>query len=118
VITGWLFKIVVSFAVAGLLVVELGSPLVTRGQIDGVAHDAANSAALELLDHSSVDRARAVAQAIADEENVVLEAFTIDQRGLRVTVMRKAWSMVLKKWDKTKTWYDVRVTATAKTAKS
>ncbi|HEX2700370.1 MAG TPA: hypothetical protein VHM89_09245 [Acidimicrobiales bacterium] len=117
-ITGWLFKIVASFVLVGLLVVEIGSPLVARAQIDGVAHDAADSAALELLDHNDVERARAVAQEIADDNDVVLEVFTVDQRGLRVTVMRKAWSLVLKKWDKTKTWYDVRVTATARTAKS
>jgi len=117
VITGWLMKIVLSFVLVGVLAVELGAPLVTRAQIDGVAHDAADSAALDLLDHNDLERARAVAQEIADDKDVVLESFTVDNRGLRVTVARQAWSLVLKKWDKTKTWYDVRVTATASTAK-
>jgi len=118
VITGWLMKIVVSFVLVGLVLVEVGSPLVTRGQIDGVAHDAADSAALDLLDHNDPERARQVAQDIADDKDVVLEAFTIDQRGVRVTVVRQAWSLVLKKWDRTKSWYDVRVTATATKARS
>lgn len=112
-VTGWLFKIVLSFVLVGVLIVEIGAPLVTRAQIDGVAHDAADSASLDLLDHNDVDRARVVAQEIADKQNVVLESFTVDQRGVRVTVARKAWSLFLNKWDKTKTWYDVRVTATA-----
>ena len=116
-ITGWLLKIVLSLVVVGLLLVELGSPLVTRVQIDGIAHDAADSAALALLDQNNVERARAIAQEIADDGDVVLESFTVDQGGLRVTVARKAWSLVLKKWDKTETWYDVRVTATAETTK-
>lgn len=116
-ITGWLLKIVLSFVAVGLLVVELGAPLVTRAQIDGVAHDAADSAALDLLDHKDLERARKVAQDIADDKDVVMESFTVDNRGLRVTVARKAWSLVLKKWDKTESWYDVRVTATASTAK-
>jgi hypothetical protein len=117
VITGWLVKIVLGFVLVGLAVVELGAPLVTRAQIDTVAHDAADSAALDLLDHQDLERARAVAQEIADDQDVVLESFTVDNRGLRVTVARKAWSLVLKKWDKTDSWYDVRVTATASTAK-
>lgn len=115
-IVGWLVKIVLGFALTGLMIVELGSPLVTRGQIDGVAHDAADSAALALLDHNDLERARAVAQEIADDKNVTLESFTVDNRGLRVTVVRQAWSLVLKKWDRTDSWYDVRVTATASTA--
>ncbi|MGI8685341.1 MAG: hypothetical protein ACR2MO_09685 [Acidimicrobiales bacterium] len=116
-IAGWLVKIVLSFVLVGLLVVELGAPLVTRTQIDGVAHDAADSAALDLLDHNDLTRARQVAQDIADDKDVILESFTVDNRGLRVTVARQAWSLVLKKWDRTETWYDVRVTATANTAK-
>jgi len=118
VITGWLLKIVVSFAVAGLLVAELGAPLVTRAQIDDVAHDAADNAAFDLLDHNDFARAKAVAQQIADDKGVVLENFTVDQRGVRVTVARESWSLVLKKWDKTKSWYDVRVTATGTKVRS
>lgn len=117
-ITGWLLKIVLSFVVAGLIIAELGAPLVTRAQIDGVAHDAADNAALDLLDHNDLERARAVAQEIADDKDVVLEAFTVDQRGVRVTVARKSWSLVLGKWDTTRSWYDVRVTATATKVRS
>jgi hypothetical protein len=118
VITGWLFKLVLSFVIVGLAVVELGSPLVTRAQIDSVAHDAADSAALELLDHRDLERAKAVAQEIADDEDVFLERFSVDQNGVQVTVARKAWSVVLKNWGKTKSWYDVRVTATATKGRS
>lgn len=117
-ITGWLLKIVLGFAIAGLLVVELGSPLVTRAQIDDVAHDVADTAVLDLLSHNDLERARSVAQGIADEKDVVLESFTVDQRGVRVTVARKAWSLVLDRWERTKSWYEVRVTTTASRVRS
>ena len=117
-VTGWLLKIVLSFVLAAVVIAELGAPLVTRGQIDGVAHDAADNAALDLLDHNDVERAKAVAQKIADDHDVVMEEFSVDQRGVRVTVARKSWSLVLKNWDKTKDWYDVRVTATATKTRS
>lgn len=112
-VTGWLLKIVISFVIVGIGVVELGSPLVTRTQIDGVAHDAADSAALELLSNNDVDRARAVAQEIADDKDVAMESFTVDQNVVRITVVRQAWSLVLKKWDRTDSWYNVKVTAVA-----
>lgn len=113
-ITGWLSKIVVTFVLAGVIIAELCSPLVTRAQIDGVAHDAADNAALDLLDHNDVERAKAVAQGIADDNDVFLEKFTVDAHGVTVTVEREAWSLGLKKWDKMKTWYEVRVTASAR----
>ncbi|HET7487918.1 MAG TPA: hypothetical protein VFJ85_08315 [Acidimicrobiales bacterium] len=113
-ITGWLTKIVISIVLAGVIVAEVLSPLVTRAQIDGVAHDAANNAAIDLLDHNDAERAREVAQEIADDNHVFLKAFTIDNRGVVVTVEKEAWSLGAKKWDKIKNRYDVKVTATAR----
>ena len=42
----WLVKIAAGVAIAGFLVVELGSPLWTRASLDGTAHDAANDEVL------------------------------------------------------------------------
>lgn len=117
-ITGWLLRIVLSLVIAGLGVVELGSPLVTRAQIDGIAHDAANSAALDYLDHNDFERAQEVAKAVADDKDVSIEAFGVEQGEVRVTMARKARSLVLKSWGRTKSWYDVRVTATARGTRS
>lgn len=113
-ITGWLSKIVVSLVLAGVLIAELSSPWVAKAQLDGVAHDAANNAALDMLEHNDVERARAVAQQFADDNHVILKDFAVDSRGVVVTVEREAWSLALKKWDKMKDYYDVKVTATAR----
>lgn len=113
-ITGWLLKMVLTIFLVGFALVEAGSPLVTRAQLDDVAHDAADNAALDLLAHRDADRARATAQEIASEQDATLKDFAIDSSGkVRVTVEREARSFLLKKWDRTKGWYDVEVTATS-----
>lgn len=117
-ITGWLVRIVVGFALVGFLIVEAGSPLVTRAQLDGIAHDAADSAALDLLDNNDPDRARQIALDIVTDKDAFLKAFTVDQRGVTVTVEREARSLVLKEIDQLESWYDVEVTATADTVRS
>ena len=116
-ITGWLVKIVVGFAVAGVALVEFCSPLVTRGQIDGVAHEAADSAALYLLEHrEDVEGACGVALEIADRNSVEIGAgeCRIDHNGVTVTVHRDAWSLFMDRWSETKSWYEVQVTATSR----
>jgi Flp pilus assembly protein TadG len=113
VITGWLLKLVLSFALLGVVVFEAGSPLLTRAQIDGVAHDAADAAGLELVQHGDAQRAQQAAEAVAADNDVELKAFTVDAQGLaHVTVEREARSLVLKNWDRTAGWYDVEVSAT------
>lgn len=112
-ITGWLLKMVLSFALVGFLLVEGGSPLITRAQLDDVAHDAADNAVLEILDHNDAEQARAVAEEIATDEDAALTRFTIDQQGVTVTVEREARSFLLKKFEPLESWYDVEVTATA-----
>ncbi len=116
-ITGWLLKIVVGFALAGFLLVEAGSPLVTRAQLDGVAHDAADSAALDLLDKNDLVRARAVAEGIAAEDEAAVKSFTVDENGVHVTVERQARSVLFKKIEQLESWYDVEVSATASTVR-
>ena len=113
-ITGWLVKIILSIALVGFLVIELGSPLVMQAQLDGVAHDAANAAGLELRSSGNQEVAKAEAARVADENNATLEEFTVDQQGqARVTVRKEARSFLLKKWDRTKSWYDIKKSATS-----
>lgn len=114
-ITGWLLKLVVTFVVIGFLLVEAGSPIVTRAQLDDVAHDAADNAAVEYMQSSDTERARGIAERIVTEKNAMLTKFEITTAGVLVTVHREAKSLLLKKWDTTKDWYDVEVTADAST---
>ena len=113
-ITGWLVKIVLTIGVLGFAVIEGGSPLVTRAQLDDVAHEVADEAARELLATRDVDQSRATAEQVATDKDAALKEFQADSAGVvRVTVEREARSFLWKKWDRTESWYDVEVSATS-----
>ena len=110
----WLTKIVVMIALVGLAVVEVGSPMVTRMQLDGVAHDAADGAAHELFEHPDVERARATAGELAAQRSAGLKEFQVDAQGVvHVTVQRQARSLVLRNWQRARGWFDVEVSASS-----
>jgi len=114
VITGWLVKVVVAIALVGFLAVELGAPLVTRAQLDDLAHDAADNAALEILSSRNVEQAKAVAAQILQDKDATLKEFAVNPQGLvLLTADRQARSFLLKKWSRTKSWYDVEVKVTS-----
>jgi len=92
----WLVKIAAGVAIAGFLVVELGSPLWTRASLDGTAHDAANDAAHEYFQTHDEAFARQTATKDAEDKGARLDAFSIDD-----------------KFSQTRHWYDVRVSASA-----
>ena len=116
-ITGWLVKIVVVIALLGVAAVELGSPLWTRAQLDGLAHDAADEAARIYTNSGDVQEAREAAEALAkDDGAVVTQFFGPDNQGkMHVTVFRDAKSYLLHKFGPTKDWYAVSVEAEAST---
>jgi hypothetical protein len=114
VISRWLVKLVIGIAIAGFVLFEVGSPLVTRTILDGQAHDAATDAAKDYFSGHDVGRAQAVAQQDADGDGAQLTAFDVDGQGtVRVTLSKKAKSYVLHNFGPTKHWYDVNVTASA-----
>ena len=113
-ISRWLVKIVVGIAIAGFVLFEVGSPIVTKSILDGQAHDAATDAAKDYFSGHDVGKAQAVAQTDADTDNANLTAFSVDAQGtVHVTLSKKAKSYVLHNFGPTKHWYDVSVTASA-----
>jgi len=113
-ISRFLAKIVIAIAVLGLAGVELGSPLIVRAQVDGVAHDIADEAALTLAQSRNAGQAQATAEQIATARRASLRSFQIDSAGtVNVVAAREAPSLVLKRWGKVKSWYDVTVAASA-----
>ncbi|HMC39859.1 MAG TPA: hypothetical protein VKI19_09375 [Acidimicrobiales bacterium] len=120
-IGSWLLKLVIGIALLGAVVVEAGSPLVVRAQVDDAAHAAADQAAFVLKDsHATPDQALAAATTIAQEKSVSLvpNSFSVDELGVvHLSVEKEAFSMVLKHVDQTKSWYRVKVTVTAKPAR-
>lgn len=117
-IMGWLLKIVLGVAILGLLAVEGGSPLITRAQLDDVAHDAADNAALDLLDKRDPERARKIAEDIVLDKDAALTEFRVEPGRVYVTVQKQARSWLLRKVDQLKDWYDVEVSVSASTVRS
>jgi hypothetical protein len=114
VISSWVLKIALVIAVIGFAVIEVGSPLVVRVSLDSSAHETADDAAQEFTHTRSPEKAQAVAQEDADREHAQLQKFDIDAQGIvRVTLFKQAKSYVLHNFEQTRSWYDVRVNASA-----
>ena len=108
-ITGWLLKLVVGFALAAAVIYEGGSPLIVRVQLDGVASDTARIAR-KALETSGEPAAKKAADDYAAEKSAAVTAFEVTpKRGVVVTLRRIAPSLVLDKWDRTKGYYEVSV---------
>lgn len=113
-IAGWLVKVLVGIALAGFLVVELGSPLVARAQADDAAHEVANEAAFRLRDINTQATLDAACAAEALEQEVALVKCGINAKDeIEVTITKKARSYLLDKFAQTKKWYVAESTATA-----
>lgn len=113
-ISGWLIKVVVGIALAGFLVIEIGSPLLKKAELDDAAHRAADEAALEFFDSKNIEAAKEVCSEIAEEEDVNLDHCDLDANGhIAVTVSDTARSFVFGKLDATKKFYEVEAEATA-----
>ena len=109
-----LAKIAGGIALAGFAAIECGSPLWTRAQLDGTAHDAANDAAYAFVHTNSQDQAYAAALEDANGGGAKLDEFFFDASGaIHVTVSKRAKSYVLHNFEKTRGWYDVHLRATA-----
>jgi Flp pilus assembly protein TadG len=113
-ISGWLIKIAVAVAIAGFLVVELGSPLLARATLDNTAHQAADDSARELLATHDQQRAANVADQDARDDHAHLDTWDIDAQGaVHVTLSKEAKSYVLHNFKPTRDWYHVRASASA-----
>jgi hypothetical protein len=114
VIVRGLTKVVGGLALVGFTVIELGSPLWTRAQLDSTAHDAADDAAYEFLHTNSQDQAYAAALDDASRDGAKLDEFFFDSEGtIHVTVSKRAKSYLLHNFERTRGWYEVHLRATA-----
>lgn len=113
-IVGFLLKIVVGLALLGIALFESLGPIVLRGQLDGRAHDVADLAALTIREGRGAERAESLAREVAGDR---LKAFTIGADGVvRVRLEQEADSVFVKRYVKQlRSWYHVRVEATAST---
>jgi hypothetical protein len=116
VISSWLLKVVLGIAFAGLLALELGSPLVAKAQADSAAHDVADEVAFRLPNLRTEPEFQQACKEEAEKRSVKLLKCTVDPstRNVTATIQKEALSIVLKNVSVTKDWYFAKVTATAK----
>lgn len=112
-IAGWLVKILVSVALLGVAGYEAGSPLITRAQVDDVAHTTADAAARELSDTGDEAKAKVKAESlVAAKTGMNLDSFSVGTAGeIHVTVSKKAGSILLDRFAATRGWYEITVSA-------
>ena len=112
-----LAKIVIAIGLVGFALIELGSPLWTKAELDGTAHNAANDAAYAFGRTNNRDQAYEAALDDANGGGAKLDEFYVDDAGaVHVTVSKQAKSYLLHNFEKTRSWYEVRLRATAEPA--
>ena len=113
-IGGWLVKVLIGIALLGFAVIELGSPLVARAQVDDAAHEVANEASFRLRDVNTQDSLRLACETKSAEQNVALVSCGINAADeIEVTVTKEARSLLLAKFEPFAKWYKAEATATA-----
>lgn len=113
-IGGWLVKVLLGIAFLGFAVMELGSPLVARAQVDDAAHQVANEASFRLRDNYTDPVLQAACTEQAAKSYVTVVQCTVDEKQqVVVKVQKHARSFLLDRFGPTKGWYDVSATATA-----
>jgi Flp pilus assembly protein TadG len=117
-ISGWLLKVLLMMAVFGFLVVEVGSPFISRAQLDGTAHEAADEARNALDTKVDAGTAEGVAREQAAQDGATLTFFEIEPDGrVKVTVRKEAFSLFLHRISATKDLYEPQASATSQAPK-
>lgn len=117
-ITGWLVKLLLTLAIFGVLVIEVGSPFVARAQLDGTAHEAADEARNALDTRASIQDAETVARTEAAQDSATVLAFEVQADGrVRVTVQKQAFSLIFHRVSATKDLYEPKASATSQAPK-
>lgn len=113
-ISSWLLKVIVGIVLIGAAVLELGSPLIARAQVDDAAHNVADEVAFQLRTFRDDPALQEACRVQADRESVELVACrVVDRTKVEVTVRKEAWSFLLKNWSVTEDWYHPEATAVA-----
>lgn len=98
IITGFLFRMVIVFAVLGLVVFEAGAVIVANVAVDGIARDAAREAALR-YDGSpgSADIAERECKQLAKRAGAVCLDLTVRSGFVTATVRKQASTLIAHK---------------------
>jgi hypothetical protein len=97
IVTGWLLKLVLSFAILGLVVYEAGAVVLSRVQVDQIAIDAARDAGFSYGKDGSTAKAEQTAAAHAARNGAAVVDFRVDRQNetVTVTVRKNASTLVI-----------------------
>jgi hypothetical protein len=85
-VISWLVRLVVAFALGGLVLFEIGGVLISRITAADTAAKAAEEAGFAYRDTGDYQRARAAAQEKVESEGATLDELTIDPQSRTATV--------------------------------
>jgi hypothetical protein len=82
IVLGWIVRIILGIALAGVLLYEAGAVVITSVNADNAARSAAQEAVTTYAHSHNLDEAKKDAQKQAAEEGAVVVAFQADSNGL------------------------------------
>lgn len=112
-ISSWLFKVLLFIGLGGFLLIELGSPLVVRVQLDDTATEAAREAADTFKASQDPAQAKQAAVQKAASESATVKEFSIQGERVRVKLEKKAHSYLLGDIKQLEDWYKVTAAGSA-----
>lgn len=105
--------LIAALALGIALVVEIGSPVLTRRTLATTASNAAGAAAAEIAARKTPAEARAAADAAAARDGAGVEEFDVTGNHVRLRIDKDAHSYVLHRFKSTQRWYHVTAKASA-----
>lgn len=116
IVLGWLTKLTVVLAVAGIFLFDAISIGTTKATLADQGAYAARDASEVWQQTGSIQRTYDAAVASATEQNalnrVLTKDFTVDADStVHLTLAREAQTLVLYRWDRTRQWAKVRASA-------
>ena len=111
IVTGWLFKLVLSLAIVGVVAFEAGALVVAHVNADSAANEVATEAAFAAARGGNEQAAETAAKAEAARQGVQLIGVSLSSDGRVVTVIveKTAKTLLLHRVSFTKSWTLIRV---------
>ena len=112
IVTGWIFKLILSLAIFGVVAFEVGAIVVAKVTIESVTGDALQEAVAAYRPSSDLDAAQRAAQAEAERNGAVLESIDYDSGStqLTITVSKEAKTLFIHRIGFTESWAIARTT--------
>jgi hypothetical protein len=112
IVTGWLFKLMLSLAVFGVVAFEVGAIVVAKATIESTTGDALREAVEAYRPAGNLEQAEKAALAEVERKGAVLEAFRYDPATTEIiiTVSKEAKTLFLHRIGFAEDWAIARTT--------